>query len=150
RVPASRRCPGGVRARHRVRRQRQTPPRTVTFARIARPIVLAWGFRRAMLAFLAGAATTLAMAPVNFWPAMLVTIPVAIWLLAGAAAGRWSGIVAAAATGWWFGFGYFLAGLYWVGYAFLVDIKTFGWLMPFAVVALPAGMAIYTALGFAL
>jgi apolipoprotein N-acyltransferase len=122
----------------------------VTFARIARPIVLAWGFRRAMLAFLAGAATTLAMAPVNFWPAMLVTIPVAIWLLDGAAAGRWSGIVAAAATGWWFGFGYFLAGLYWVGYAFLVDIKTFGWLMPFAVVALPAGMAIYTALGFAL
>jgi apolipoprotein N-acyltransferase len=103
-----------------------------------------------MLAFLAGAATTLAMAPVNVWPAMLVTIPVAIWLLDGAAAGRWSGIVAAAATGWWFGFGYFLAGLYWVGYAFLVDIKTFGWLMPFAVVALPAGMAIYTALGFAL
>jgi apolipoprotein N-acyltransferase len=122
----------------------------VTFTRLARPIVLAWGFRRAMLAFLAGAATTLAMAPVNVWPAMLVTIPVAIWLLDGAAAGRWSGIVAAAATGWWFGFGYFLAGLYWVGYAFLVDVKTFGWLMPFAVVALPAGMALYTALGFAL
>jgi len=122
----------------------------VTFARIARPIVLSWGFRRALLAFLAGAATTLAMAPTNLWPAMLVTIPAAVWLLDGAAAGRWSGVAAAAATGWWFGFGYFLSGLYWVGLAFLVDAKTFGWLMPFAVIALPAGMAIYTALGFAL
>ena len=40
----------------------------------------------------------------------------------------------AAIAGWWFGFGYFLAGLYWVGYAFLVDAKTFGWLLPFAVI----------------
>ena len=40
----------------------------------------------------------------------------------------------AAIAGWWFGFGYFLAGLYWIGNAFLVDAKTFGWLLPFAVV----------------
>ena len=58
--------------------------------------------------------------------------------------------MAAAVAGWWFGFGYFLAGLYWVGYAFLVDAKTFGWLLPFAVIALPAGLALFTALGFAL
>jgi apolipoprotein N-acyltransferase len=56
----------------------------------------------------------------------------------------------AAIAGWWFGFGYHLAGLYWVGYAFLVDAKTFGWLLPFAVIALPAGMACYTGLGLAL
>jgi apolipoprotein N-acyltransferase len=59
-------------------------------------------------------------------------------------------VLATAAVGWWFGFGYFLAGLYWVGHAFLVDAKTFGWLLPFAVVALPAGMAVYTAFGLAL
>ena len=53
-------------------------------------------------------------------------------------------------VGWWFGFGYFLAGLYWIGNAFLVDAKTFGWLLPVAVVGLPAAMAIYTALGLAL
>ena len=63
----------------------------------------------------------------------------------GPATGR--GIRSAAATGWWFGFGYFLAGLYWVGYAFLVDAPTFGWLLPFAVMGLPAGLAIFTALG---
>ena len=64
--------------------------------------------------------------------------------------GRLGGVLAAASAGWWFGFGYFLAGLYWLGHAFLVDAKTFGWLLPFAVTALPAAMAIYTALGLAL
>src|SRR5262249_15979846 len=44
----------------------------------------------------------------------------------------------------------FLAGLYWVGYAFLVDAKTFGWLLPFAVILLPAGLALFPALGLAL
>ena len=57
---------------------------------------------------------------------------------------------AAFLTGWWFGFGYFLAGLYWVGYAFLVDAKTFGWLLPVAVTILPAGLAVFTGLGVAL
>ena len=122
----------------------------MTFTRIAQPIVLAWGFRRALIAFLAGAASTLAMAPLNFWPAMFVTFPVVVWLLDGAAAGRWRGVGAAAITGWWFGFGFLLSGLYWIGFAFLVDAKMFGWLMPFAVIALPAALAIWTALGFAL
>ena len=57
--------------------------------------------------------------------------------------------VNAAIAGWCFGFGFFLAGLYWVGYAFLVDAKTFGWLLPVAVAGLPAYLAIYTALGLA-
>ena len=122
----------------------------MTFSRLSQPIVLAWGVRRALIAFLAGAASTLALAPINVWPAMFVTFPVAVWLLDGAAPKRWRGVTAAAAAGWWFGFGYFLAGLYWVGAAFLVDAKTFGWLMPFAVIALPAGLALFTAFGFAL
>ena len=61
-----------------------------------------------------------------------------------------AGRAAAAATGWWFGFGYFLAGLYWVGYAFLVDAPTFGWLLPIAVIGLPAGLAVFTAFAIAL
>src|SRR5438128_2961849 len=55
----------------------------------------------------------------------------------------------AAVSGWWFGFGYFVAGLYWLGFAFLVDAKTFAWLLPFAVIGLPAGLAFFTALAFA-
>jgi apolipoprotein N-acyltransferase len=122
----------------------------VTLARLSHPIVLAWGWHRALIAFLAGAGSTLALPPIDFWPAMFVTIPILVWLIDGASAGRWGGILTAAGVGWWFGFGYFLAGLYWVGYAFLVDAKTFGWLLPFAVVALPAGLAVFTALGLAL
>ncbi len=117
---------------------------------VAHAVVLAWGWRRAAIAFAAGALSTLALAPFNLWPVMFLTFPVLVWLLDGAVAGTLGGITAAFATGWWFGFGYFLAGLYWIGIAFLVDAKTFAWLMPFAVVSLPAGLAVLTGLGLAL
>jgi apolipoprotein N-acyltransferase len=113
-------------------------------------IVLSWGWKRAFIALAAGALSALAMAPFNAWPILLLTIPVAVWLIDGAGAGRLGGIPAAALSGWWFGFGYFIAGLYWVGYAFLVDAETFAWLLPFAVMGLPAGLALFMALGFAL
>jgi len=113
-------------------------------------IVLAWGWRRWLIAFVAGALSALAMAPFDAWPVLFLTFPTLVWLIDGAGVGRWGGIGAAAATGWWFGFGYFLAGLYWIGYAFLVDAPTFGWLLPIAVIGLPAVAALYTAFGVAL
>ena len=118
--------------------------------RLSHAVVLSWGWRRAGIAFLAGAASTLGLAPFNAWPVLFLTFPVAVWLLEGSSAGRLGGVMTAAITGWWFGFGYFVAGLYWMGFAFLVDAKTFAWLLPFAVLGLPAGLAIFTALGFAL
>ncbi len=128
----------------------QTRPAATIVTRLSHPVVLAWGWRRAAIAFAAGAISVLALAPFDFWPLLFVTFPVMIWLLDGAASGRWGGALSAAVAGWWFGFGYFVAGLYWIGYAFLVDAKTFGWLLPVAVTALPAYLAIYTALGFAI
>ncbi len=121
----------------------------MTLARLAHPIVLAAGWQRAGLAFLAGVFSVLALPPINAWPVLFFTFPVLIWLVDGSAAGRWSGAWRAAGAGWCFGFGYFLAGLYWTGYAFLVDAKTFGWLLPFAVAGLPAMLAIFSALGLA-
>jgi apolipoprotein N-acyltransferase len=121
-----------------------------SITRLTHWIVLSWGWRRALVAFGAGAVSALAMAPFDAWPVLFFTFPILVWLVDGAAAGRLGGLPSAAIAGWWFGFGYFLAGLYWVGYAFLVDAKTFGWLMPLAVVALPAGMACYTAFGLGL
>src|SRR5580704_3798518 len=91
-----------------------------------------------------------AMAPVNAWPVLLLTFPVMVWLIDGAGAGRLHGVPAAAMAGWWFGLGYFVPGLYWIGYAFLVDASTFAWLMPFAVLGLPAYLALFNAFGFAL
>jgi apolipoprotein N-acyltransferase len=113
-------------------------------------IVLAWGWRRALIAFVTGALSALAMAPFSFWPILFVTFPILVWLIDGAGVSRWGGIGAAAVTGWCFGFGYFVAGLYWVGYAFLVDAPTFGWLLPFAVLGLPAYLAIFMGFGTAL
>jgi apolipoprotein N-acyltransferase len=113
-------------------------------------IVLSWGWRRWLIAFVAGALSVLALAPFNAWPVLFLTFPTLVWLIDGAGVGRWGGVGAAAATGWWFGFGYFVAGLYWIGYAFLVDAPTFGWLLPIAVIGLPAVAAVYTAFGVAL
>src|SRR5437868_1993003 len=113
-------------------------------------ISLAWGWKRVGLALAAGALSALAMPPFNAWPILFLTFPVVLWLIDGAGAGRLRGVPAAAMAGWWFGFGYFVPGLYWLGYAFLVDASTFAWLMPFAVLGLPAYLALFTAFGFAL
>ncbi len=118
--------------------------------RLIHAIVLSWGWRRRLIAFAAGALSALAMAPFDAWPILFLTFPTLVWLIDGAGESRWGGLAAAAAIGWWFGFGYFLAGLYWIGYAFLVDAPDFGWLLPIAVIGLPAVLAVYTALGVAL
>ena len=113
-------------------------------------IVLAWGWRRWAIAGAAGALSALAMPPINAWPILFLTFPTLVWLIDGAGTGDFAGVKAAAAAGWWFGFGYFVAGLYWIGFAFLVDAPTFGWMLPFAVMGLPAVLAIYMAIGAAL
>jgi apolipoprotein N-acyltransferase len=113
-------------------------------------IILAWGWKRAVIALAAGALSSLAMAPFNAWPILFVTFPITVWLIDGAAAGKGRGVPAAAMSGFWFGLGYFVPGLYWTGNAFLVDAQTFAWLMPFAVLGLPTYLALFPALGFAL
>jgi apolipoprotein N-acyltransferase len=122
----------------------------VTFNNLVHSIVLAWGWQRRLIAFSAGALSALAMAPFHAWPILFLTFPVLVFLIDGIASRGRNGLIAAADIGWCFGFGYFLAGLYWLGYAFLVDAATFGWLLPFAVLGLPAILAIYTALGVVL
>jgi apolipoprotein N-acyltransferase len=113
-------------------------------------IILTWGWKRALVAMAAGALSVLALAPFNAWPVLFLTLPVLVWLIDGAGGGRLGGIPSAALTGYWFGLGYFVPGLYWIGYAFFVDAQTFAWLTPFAVLGLPAYLAIYTAIGFGL
>jgi apolipoprotein N-acyltransferase len=119
----------------------------VILTRTAHSVVLAFGWRRAAIALAAGAISTLAMAPFNAWPVLFVTFPVLVWLVDGSSDAGGRGFWAAAVAGWCFGFGYFVTGIYWIGYAFLVDAKTFGWLLPFAVSGLPAYLALFTGLG---
>jgi apolipoprotein N-acyltransferase len=128
----------------------ETRARPQPIMRLADRVVLAWGWRRALIAFCAGALSVLALSPTALWPVLFLTFPVLVWLIDGAAAGRLGGVPSAFTAGWWFGFGYFFAGLYWMGYAFLVDAHMFGWMLPFAVTAVPAGLALFTGLGTAL
>lgn len=117
------------------------------------------GWRRRLAALIAGAASALAMAPFFFWPILWITLPALVWLIDGAMERRAGGQrarwyahphVAAAEIGWWWGFGYFLAGLYWIGEAFLVEAEVFAVFLPFAVVLMPAGLALFYAAASAL
>ena len=115
--------------------------------RLAGRIILLWGWRRALAAFLAGALAVLAQAPYDFFAAGFVSFPVLVWLLDGAT-GRAPGPAArrlapAFAVGWWFGFGYFLAGLWWIGGALLVEAESFAWALPLAVFGMPALLAFF-------
>jgi apolipoprotein N-acyltransferase len=55
-----------------------------------------------------------------------------------------SGAWASARLGYVFGLGFFVAGLYWIAAALFVDIARFWWALPFAVVGLPAVLALFT------
>ncbi len=128
----------------------------------AASIILASGWRRRLIALAAGATGAFAMAPFNFFPALMIPMTVAVWLIDGCAearqkpAGRWIFLrlpVAAGrafGAGWWWGFGYFLAGLWWLGAAFLVEADEFAWALPLGVAGLPAALAIFPAIGFML
>ncbi|HSG54611.1 MAG TPA: apolipoprotein N-acyltransferase, partial [Paracoccaceae bacterium] len=56
----------------------------------------------------------------------------------------------AALIGWIGGSGYFAASLHWIFEPFMVDIARDGWMAPFAVVLMAAGLALFWAAAFAL
>ncbi|MGH6865716.1 MAG: apolipoprotein N-acyltransferase [Methyloceanibacter sp.] len=111
------------------------------------------GARRALLTALLGAVSVLSFAPVHAWFVLFLTFGALLWLLDGCQTRHQtfaSRLRCASLTGFWFGFGYFLAGLYWVAEAFLVEPWRHGGLLPFAMIILPGGMALYFAAACAL
>ncbi len=122
--------------------------------RLAGRVILFWGWRRALAAFLAGALLVLAQAPYDFPAVGFASFPVLAWLLDGAAPPAMAGFARrlrpSFAIGWWFGFGYFLAGLWWIGDALLVEADAFAWALPFAVLGIPLVMACFYGLAAAL
>jgi apolipoprotein N-acyltransferase len=103
------------------------------------------GWRAHLLAFFAGAAGVLGQAPFHLWPITLLSIMVLVWLLDGAFNHvrplRTGGMRAFS-----FAYGQFFAGLYWLGAAFISRGPEYIWLMPFALAALMAGLALIWAL----
>jgi apolipoprotein N-acyltransferase len=122
-------------------------------ASLAQWVMLTSGWRRIAVAFGAGALGALAMPPFGLFPALVVSLGVAVWLIDGAATGRHArrgAVFASALIGWAWGFGYLTAGLWWLGSAFLVEAEEFLWALPLGVLGLPAVLALFYAAGFAL
>lgn len=99
------------------------------------------GWRRHGVAWLLGALAALALPPFDLVPLLVVSFSGLVWLADGSLDRR-----GAFALGWSFGFGFFVAGLYWIGAALLVDIAAFWWLLPFAVLGIPAVLALLAGL----
>jgi apolipoprotein N-acyltransferase len=103
------------------------------------------GWRRLSFAFAAGTISATGFAPLEFFPALLAGYAALVLLIDGAVAGE-KPARRAASAGWAFCFGQFLLGWHWIGYAFLVDPTNHLWQMPFALLSLTAGLALYGAL----
>ncbi len=86
-----------------------------------------------------GVGAAAALPPVDMLPLLVVAFVGLLWLEEGSARPG-----ASFGLGYAFGFGFFLAGLYWIAAALFVDLATFWWLLPIAVVGLPAAFALYT------
>ncbi len=96
--------------------------------------------RRFALSALSGAIAAAAFAPLYLLPLLVPALVGMVWLTDTSRGPR-----SAFAIGWWFGLGHFSAGLYWIGYAFLTFPDRYGWMAPFAVLGLSAGLAIFPA-----
>lgn len=98
-------------------------------------------WKRLFTLWLAGALSTLALAPFFATPILLLTIPTLLLTVRFALSTK-----QAAFHGWAFGLGYFSAGLYWFAHALLIDAAKFGWLIPLALLGIGGGLALYIAL----
>ncbi len=110
-------------------------------ARAAAAVAGLRGWRRPPVAFLSGLVSALALPPVGLFPALFAALPVLVWQIDGTATRR-----AAFAVGWWFGLGHFMAGTYWISNALLVEPDRYAWLIPPALVAPAAYLAVFPGL----
>ncbi|CCG06811.1 apolipoprotein N-acyltransferase [Pararhodospirillum photometricum] len=103
------------------------------------------GWRAHALAVGLGLLSALALPPVHGLPALIVALPLLVWRL-DATRSPWR----AAGLGWLFGLGHFAGMTHWVSAALLVDAARTGWMVPFAVLGMAAGLAVFPALALGL
>ncbi len=89
-------------------------------------------------ALAAGIMATLTLPPIHIYPLLIPAFSGLLLLLVSAHSPKQAFLIA-----WWFGFGYFTTGLYWFAYALMWEADKFAWLIPFAVLGLPAILSIY-------
>lgn len=99
-------------------------------------------FRR-LGAICLGGVFALGQAPFDLWAVAFAAL-VGVLLLVR----RDTGAGSAAWTGWLFGLGYFALSMHWIVEPFAVDAAATGWMAPFALVGLAAGLALLWAGAF--
>ena len=109
-----------------------------------RALTAASPWRDRVLALVAGLATALAHPPFGILPGLL-GYALLLWLLDTIDGPR--PLRSAFLRGWLAGLGYFGLGTWWIGEAFLVDAANQGWMAPFAVTAMAAGLALFWGAG---
>jgi apolipoprotein N-acyltransferase len=108
--------------------------------RLAQDLASLSGWRRYGVGFLLGVLLAAAFPPVDLTPLIFVAFPGLLWLDDGSRT-PW----ASARLAYVFALGFFVAGLYWIAAALFVDIASFWWALPFAVLGLPAFLSLYPA-----
>ena len=98
------------------------------------------GWRADLAAAGLGALSAAALPPLHAIPVLLLAVPGLLCLIDGSR-GTWT----AARRGFWFGLGHHVLGLYWITEAILLESARYWWLVPFAVPALSALLALFIA-----
>ena len=98
------------------------------------------GWRARGLAIALGVLATAALPPIHMVFLLVPAFAGWLWMLAGTKNAR-----AAFFLGWWFGLGHFASGLYWIAGALLVQPEKFAWLIPFSIIGLAGGFAVFPA-----
>jgi apolipoprotein N-acyltransferase len=109
-------------------------------SRLAHRLATATSWRRYALGVLLGVLLAGAMPPVDLSPLIFVAFTGLLWLDDGSL-GAWASF----RLGYAFGLGFFTAGLYWIAIALFVDISAYWWALPFAVLGVPAFLALFPA-----
>ncbi len=120
---------------------------------LAETTMLSHGWQRFCILLVAGAVAGLSVPPFFVLPALFVAMPFWVWALDGAERKRnWLRRIFGPAftIGFAFGWGYFLVAFHWLGAAFFVDGGFMLALMPFAIAALAALIAVFWGLASAL
>lgn len=116
---------------------------------LAETAMLSHGWRRFLLLVVAGAIAGLSIPPLFIFPALFISFPIWVWCLDGAERQHgWRRLFGPAfGIGFAFGWGYFTVAFHWLGAAFFVEGGVMLALMPFAILALAALIALFWGLG---
>ncbi len=99
------------------------------------------GWRLLLAALGLGAGVAAGQAPLGWWFVALPALAGVIYLIANRKTPAQAGWLAFAA-----GFGYALAAMFWIVEPFFVEPEVYGWMAPFALVLMAAGMGVFWAL----